>query len=171
MFTMETRLGRVPTERLEAEVQTLAGHLAAATCRWLLMVGELDRRRARESWECASMAHWLSWKCSLSLVTARDHVRVARALEDLPLVRARFGRGELSFSKVRALCRIITIPEIEAELVELATVATAAQLDLISAGYRRALRYADPERDRKHHGERRWQHGIDEQGRATLTVR
>jgi hypothetical protein len=36
----------MPTERLEACVSELAAHLAAATCRFLLMVGELDRRRA-----------------------------------------------------------------------------------------------------------------------------
>ena len=47
------------TERLEAEITTLAAHLTAAMCRWLLLVGEYDRRRAYEHWECLSMAQWL----------------------------------------------------------------------------------------------------------------
>jgi len=34
------------TERLEAEITTLAGQLAAGECRWLLLVGEFDRREA-----------------------------------------------------------------------------------------------------------------------------
>ncbi len=171
MLAVDTRFERVTTERLEAEVQTLAGDLAAATCRWLLMVAELDRRDAWRSWEVASMAHWLSCKCGVSLTTGRDHVRVARGLEALPLVRERFARGQLSYSKARALCRLVALPEMEADLVEMATVATAAQLDRIAAAYQRALRFADPERDRRNHERRRWSVIIDEDGMATLTVR
>ena len=44
----------VPTERLEAEACTLAAQLAAATCRFLLIVAELDRREAWRQWGCAS---------------------------------------------------------------------------------------------------------------------
>ena len=40
------RAACLPTERLEAEITTLAGHLAAAECRWLLLVAEFDRREA-----------------------------------------------------------------------------------------------------------------------------
>jgi hypothetical protein len=35
-----------PTERLEAEVCTLAAQIAAATCRFVLLIAELDRREA-----------------------------------------------------------------------------------------------------------------------------
>ena len=52
------------TERLEAEACTLAAQIAAATCRFLLVVAELDRREAWREWGCQSMAHWLSWKCA-----------------------------------------------------------------------------------------------------------
>ena len=54
-----------------------------------------------------------------------------------PRVRERFRRGELSYSKVRAITRIATA-EIEAELVEMARFATAAQLEGLVRGYRRA---------------------------------
>jgi hypothetical protein len=131
---VEPVLEERPTEWLEAEVRTLAGHIAAATCRWLLMIGELDRRGAWESWECRSMAHWLTWHCSVSMRTASDHVRVARALEHLPIIRATFARGELSYSKVRALTRAAT-PETESDLVEMALQMTGAQLDQVVAGY------------------------------------
>ena len=46
--------------------------------------------------------------------------------------------GTLSYSKVRALTRVAT-PENEADLVEVAVGATAAQLERIAASYRRAL--------------------------------
>src|SRR5690348_3892178 len=96
----------VPLERLEAQLCELAGHLAAATCRFLVLLADFDARRGWASWEMNSCAQWLSWKCQLSSGTAREHVRVARALRDLPVIRARFAAAALSYAKVRALTRI-----------------------------------------------------------------
>jgi hypothetical protein len=83
-------------------------------------------------------AHWLSWRCSLGLRTAREHVSVAKRLRELPLVREVFARGELSYCKVRAIARVAT-PETEQQLVELARYASGAQLEKIVAGYSGAL--------------------------------
>ena len=96
----------MPLERLEAQICELAGHLAAATCRFLVLLGEFDARRGWASWDMNSCAEWLSWKCQMSCGTAREHVRVARALRDLPVIRGEFGAGRLSYAKVRALTRI-----------------------------------------------------------------
>ena len=85
-------LADVPTERLEAQITELAGHLAAAECRWLGLVGEFDRRKGYEAWGCISCAYWLSWRCGLDLRSARDKVRVARALE-APALDSREVRG------------------------------------------------------------------------------
>ena len=73
----------VPLERVEAQLCELAGHLAAATCRFLVLLGDFDARRGWASWEMSSCAQWLSWKCQLSSGTAREHVRVARALREV----------------------------------------------------------------------------------------
>jgi len=135
---MEAELETAPTEWIEREIGELAGHIAAATCRWLELIAELDRRGGHEAWGFHSCGAWVAWRCSIDPRSAREHVRVARALEELPLVRERFSHGELSYSKVRALTRIAT-PEIEAELVEIARFATAAQLDRLVRGYRRAI--------------------------------
>jgi Domain of unknown function (DUF222) len=108
----------VPLERLEAQICELAGHLTAATCRFLVLLGDFDARRGWASWEMSSCAAWLSWKCQMTAGTAREHVRVARALRVLPVIRAEFGAGRLSYAKVRALTRIAT-PETEAALAEL----------------------------------------------------
>src|SRR5437667_8118733 len=75
-----TNLDNLSPGELEAEVCALAGQLAAGTCRWLLLVSEVDRRETWGAWGIRSCAHWLSWKCGVSLGTARDHVRVARRL-------------------------------------------------------------------------------------------
>ena len=125
----------VPLERLEAQICELAGHLAAATCRFLVLLGDFDARRGWASWEMSSCAAWLSWKCQMSSGTAREHVRVARALRDLPVIRGEFGAGRLSYAKVRALTRIAT-PATEADLAELAGPMTGNQLERFARAHR-----------------------------------
>jgi hypothetical protein len=125
----------VPLERVEAEICELAGHLAVATCRFLVLLGDFDARRGWASWEMTSCAAWLSWKCQMSSGTAREHVRVARALRDLPVIRGEFGAGRLSYAKVRALTRIAT-PDTEAGLAELAGPMTGNQLERFARAHR-----------------------------------
>jgi hypothetical protein len=130
---------RRPLQALEREITELAAHIHAATCRWLCLVGEFDAREGWASWGCRSCAHWVSWQCSIAPAAAREHVRVARALRDLPLIRAAFGRGRLSYSKVRALTRVGTVTR-EEELLDLAETATAAQLERLVRAYRGVVR-------------------------------
>src|SRR3954447_25241235 len=121
-----------PLERLEAEIVELASQLTAASARLVALIGELDAAEGWRDFGMRSTAHWLSWKCGMSLTTGREHVRVARALRGLPAVAAGSAAGRLSFSKVRALTRLAT-PDNEAELVQMADYATAAQLDRLLA--------------------------------------
>ncbi len=127
----------VSDARLEDEITTLAGHLNAATARFLLLVGEFDRREAWKAWGSKSSADWLSWRCGISPVAAREQLRVARALGDLPAIREEFGAGRLSYSQVRALTRVASA-EMESPLLEIARYCTAAQLDRLLRGYRKA---------------------------------
>ena len=126
----------MPLERLEHEIVQLAAQINAGTCRWLELVAEFDRREGWASWSCRSCAEWVAWRCALDTRSAREHVRVARRLGELPLIHAAFARGELSYSKVRALTRVAE-PDSEADLLELASQATAAQLERIVRGLRR----------------------------------
>jgi len=124
-------------EELLAAICAGAGVLARQTCSWLTLIGDCDERGAWHGHGLKSCAHWLAWACSLSPGAAREHVRVARALRDLPLVREQFQLGRLSYSKIRSLTRIsdrIT----EQELLDLALTATAAQLDRVVRAYRRS---------------------------------
>ncbi len=86
-----------------------------------------------------SCAHWLNAHCGLDLVTAREKVRIAHALPRLPLIRAAFRSGELSYSKVRAITRVADW-ENEAELVAMATANTAAHVARIVTGLRQVER-------------------------------
>ena len=139
-MTEATELGTMPLERLEREITELAAHINAATCSWLLLVGEFDRREGWAEWGCKSCAHWLSYRCGLSPTAGREQVRVARLLHGLPAIRARFASGELSYSQVRALTRVATA-ETEQDLLMIARHATAAQLDVIVGAYRGVLSY------------------------------
>ena len=137
--------GDLPLERIEAELTELAGHLAAGECRWLLLVAEFDRRAGWEQWGCRSCVQWLSWQCGLDGRAAREKLRVAHALDSLPVITREFAAGRLSYSKVRALTRIATAGN-EAELADLAMHATAVQVERVVRGYRRAGS-ADDERE------------------------
>ncbi len=101
-------LGELVTERLEAEITPLAAHLTAAECRFLMLVGEFDRREAFLAWGCRTAAFWLSWKCGLDIRSAQEKLRVARKLAGCPHVVEAFAAGRLSYSKVRAITRIVT---------------------------------------------------------------
>jgi hypothetical protein len=134
--------GIMPTERLEARICELAGHLTAATCRFLELVADFDERHGWASWEMPSCAAWLSWKCQVAPGTAREQVRVARALKDLPVIREEFAAARLSYAKVRALTRIAT-PETERDLAAMATPMTAGQLERFAQAHRRVTRAED----------------------------
>ena len=67
--------------------------------------------------------------------SAREHVRVARCLAELPLIHEAFAGGELSYAKVRALTRVADAGN-EEELLELARHMTASQLERAVRAYR-----------------------------------
>src|SRR3954451_9039045 len=113
--------------------------MEAAMCRWLVLVGEFDERGGWAKEGCTSCAQWISWRCGVGAEAARERVRVARRLREMPLVRAAFSRAELTYSKVRALTRIDELGD-EERMVELARVHTAAQLERTISAYRSELR-------------------------------
>jgi hypothetical protein len=131
-------------EALGERICSLAAHIDAALCNWLELVAEYDRREAWADWGMRSCAHWLAFTCSLSLRTAREHVRVAGRLGDFPRTADAFRRGELSYSKVRAITRVEDVSR-EADLVDLARAASAAQLDRIVRAYARSVAAERPD--------------------------
>lgn len=156
-------------EALEAALSTYAAHIAAAECRFVLMVAEVDRRGIWANQGARSCAHWLSWRCGLSEGVGREHVRVGRALGELPALRAAFARGELSYSKIRAVTRVAT-PAIETALLDMAALATASQLETIVRAFRRAR--PDEGREALARHRRRFLHSYtDDEGMVVITAR
>jgi hypothetical protein len=140
-------------DRLAEEIAELSAHLDAATHRLLELIRRFDAGSGWFVQGALTCAQWLSWRIGLDLCAAREKVRVARALGSLPHIDDAFRRGRISYSKVRALTRVAN-PENEAFLLEMARSSTAAQLEKICRGYRRALNGArgkltcDDENDR-----------------------
>ncbi|MDZ7839318.1 MAG: DUF222 domain-containing protein [Gammaproteobacteria bacterium] len=64
----------------------------------LLSIADPRVRRARglEGPGLKSCAHWLNWQCGIALGAAREKVRVAHALEDLPRISEAFRTGRIS---------------------------------------------------------------------------
>jgi len=150
-------------EEIEEQVVTLAAHIHAATRRLLALIAEFDRRRGWELGGHRSCAHWLAFRTGMDLGAAREKVRAARALEELPEIGASMSRGELSFSKVRALTRVANAGN-ESDLLELARGVTAHQLERIVRAFRRGTREEEAARERRLHESRSFSVFPDEEG-------
>jgi hypothetical protein len=142
-------------DRLEDEILTLCGHINAAEYRFLKLLADYDRAEAWSRHGVASCVQWLNWQCGIGAVAARERVRTARALEALPLISAAFSRGELSYSKVRAMTRVAT-PENESTLLTIALHGTASHVEKLVRKYRWVRRQYEAERVEDQYRERYW---------------
>ncbi|TQM46197.1 HNH endonuclease signature motif containing protein [Pseudonocardia cypriaca] len=106
VIPLPTPLQAMPTHALESELLGLAGHIAAAECRFLQLLAEFDERGGWCGDGIRSCAHWLSWRAGMNLRTAVEHLRVAHALQHLPRITEAFAAGRVSYSKVRAITRV-----------------------------------------------------------------
>ena len=153
--------------QLEAEITELAGHLNAAQHRWLVLIAEFDRRNGWAEAGCLSCAHWLNFKCGIALGAAREKVRVAHALQALPKISASMSRGELSYSKVRALTRI-ACPETEDTLLMIALHGTAHHVERIVQQFRRAKEAEQLSREAQQYAGRSLSYFHDSDGSLVL---
>ena len=156
-------------DHLGDKIAELSAHLEAATARLLDLIREFD---ARGGWNTGfrSCAAWLSWRVGLDLGTARERVRVARALATLPALAEALARGELSYAKVRALTRVAT-PETEARLLAVGRAGTAAHIERIVRGWRRVDRQAEAREAARQHAHRALHVYHDEDGTVVLRGR
>jgi hypothetical protein len=156
-------------ERLGEEIAELSANLDAATARLLELIREFD---ARAGWNhgFSSCAQWLNWRVGMQMGAAREHVRVARALGSLPRLADALARGELSYSKVRALTRIAA-PETEEQLLAIGKAGTACHVEQIVRGWRRVDRLAEAREDDRRHKARALHVYQDEDGSVRIRGR
>ena len=160
---MEREANRRSVEKLAAEICTMAGHLNAANYRFLKLIAEFDRRKGWSDGATQSCAHWLNWKCGIDMGAAREWVRVAHAVEKLPKVSAAMERGEVSYSKVRALTRIACEGSEEA-LLMIALHGTAHHMEKVVRLYRRAKEAEELTREAQQQANRCFSYRWDDDG-------
>ena len=115
-------------DQLEADIISLSNHINAQEYEFLVLLREFDLRQGWKAYHFSHCADWLNMKCGMQPSTGREKLRVANALFDLPKTSSAFQKGDLSYSKARALTRIAT-PATEEHLLDFAVMATAAQVD------------------------------------------
>ena len=154
--------------RLGDRIAELSARIQAATYELLVLIREFDER---DGWHgCLSCAEWLSWRAGLSLGAAREHVRVARALGELPKLSDAMRRGKVSYSKVRAVTRVAT-PENEQTLLDVALAGTAAHVERIARAWRRIDRNVEQAEERRQQASRGLRTWVDDDGMVVVRGR
>jgi hypothetical protein len=156
-------------DELGERIAELAAQISAATYELLVMLRDFDERGG---WNRGfrSCADWLGWRLGLDAGAAREKVRVARALAVLPRLSDALRRGQVSYSKVRALTRIAT-PANEDDLLSFALAGTAAHVERLVRGMRRVDRLAAGQDEQLRHAARYLRAYTDEDGMVVVSGR
>ena len=101
---------------------------------------------------------------------AREKVRVANALAELPKISKAFERGELSYSKARAMTRIADSNN-EDYLLMIARHGTAWHVEKLVSKYSRAKRLQETEAANEQHASRELSYFYDDDGALVLNAR
>ncbi|MCZ6656852.1 MAG: DUF222 domain-containing protein [Gammaproteobacteria bacterium] len=157
-----------PIDDLEDELISSWRDVSQATHRFLLLLREFDLRQGWREWGMVDCADWLNLKCGITRNTAQEKLRVAKTLRLLPQVEEAFKRGDLSYSKVRALTRIATDVN-ETDLLDYAIHASAAQVERYCRQLRNGSTDSVDAARRAHEG-RSLSRSFNDDGTGTLSV-
>jgi len=157
-------------EKLGAEITELCSYIYAAESRFLALIREFDEKGYWAQQGLFSCAHWLNLKCGIGMNAAREKLRVAHALAGLPKISERFDKGQLSFSKVRAITRIADKSN-EDYLLMIADHGTAHHVEKLVSKYRTAKRLQDVDIVRAQYNNREVTHYYDDAGCLVIKAR
>ncbi|MDZ4728486.1 MAG: DUF222 domain-containing protein [Xanthomonadales bacterium] len=169
-FKIQAEARQNHIQQLENDITTLAAHIDAAMFRWLELLREFDKCEGWKGEGIKSLAHWLNWKCVISLATAREKVRVAVALKELPQTCAAFREGRLSYSKARAITRVATANN-EDVLLNIAFNGTAFHVEQAVYAWRREKRFAALKKENDRHDQRELSWFTDDDGCLVMKAR
>lgn len=137
-------LPELPDARIEEDFAELQRAVELLEVERLRRLSEIDRRRLFERDGHLSAAAWLATTFKVTWGSAREHVRVARALEEMPGTRRALDDGDLSMSAVRLLVAAreadpSAFERDEAQLVEAARIHSMNDLQRVAAYWRQAV--------------------------------
>ena len=148
--------------RLGDRIAELAAGINAAEAQMMTLIADFDRRGGWKD-DFGSCAEWLAWRIGIKIGPARERVRAARALENLPQTAGALREGSISYAKVRALTRVAT-PESEAKLLEFARAGSAANLEQMVRMWKKLSRDAELTAEQARHRSRAFSVFVDGDG-------
>jgi len=170
LATPQPQSAHSDAEQLGAEIIELCSYLYAAEARLLTLIRDFDQKEYWADLGLCSCAHWLNFKCGIGMNAAREKVRVAHALARLPKISEGFAKGELSYSKVRAMTRIANETN-EDYLMMIAHHGTAHHVEKLVAKFRTAKRLQDAEVANDQYHSREVTHYYDHDGCLVIKAR
>jgi hypothetical protein len=137
-------LPELPDARIEQDFTELQRAVELLEAERLRRLSEIDRRRIFERDGHLSAAAWLATTFKVTWGSARQSVRVARALEEMPTTRRALDDGDLSMSAMRLLVMAreadpAAFQRDEAQLVDAARIHSMNDLQRVAAYWRQAV--------------------------------
>jgi len=157
-------------EQLGEQITELCSYIYAAESRLFTLIREFDKKEYFAKLGFYSCAHWLNFKCGIGMNAAREKVRVANALAKLPKMDEKFSKGELSYSKVRAMTRIADETN-EDYLLMIGKHGTAHHVEKLVSKYRTAKRVQDASSANEQYRDRELSHYYDHDGGLIIKAR
>ena len=157
-------------EQLGNQITELCSYLYAAESRLLTLIREFDEKECWADLGFFTCAHWLNFKCGIGMNAAREKVRVANALANLPKIDKGLSKGELSYSKVRAMTRIADETN-EDYLMMIAKHGTAHHVEKLVSKFRMVKRLQDAEVADAQYRDRELSHYYDHDGCLVIKAR
>jgi hypothetical protein len=135
-----------------------------------VLIAEFDRRAGWSDGLTKSCAHWLNWQCGIDLGAAREKVRVAHALEKLPKIGAAMERGQLSYSKVRAITRVAD-EATEDYFLQIALSGSAHHVEKLARQFRDVREVAELSREEQQQAHRALRYQWERDGSLEIRIR
>jgi hypothetical protein len=137
-------LADLPDAVVEEDFAELHRTLELLEVERLRRLADIERRRLFERDGNLSAASWLNARFQVAWGSARESVRVARALDEMPLTRRALEEGELSMSAARVLTTAHDLDpdafsRAEAQLVEAARIHSTGDLQRVTAHWRQLV--------------------------------
>jgi hypothetical protein len=157
-------------ERLGEEIAELCVYLHVAKAHLLDLIREFDERRCWEELGFPSCIAWLGFQCGIGANAAREHLRVAHALVQVPKIAERFAEGRLSYSKVRAMTRVAHAGN-EEFLLMVAKHGTASHVERLVSQCRRVEKLNRPDAAQEIFEQREVTYYYDDDGCLVMKAR
>ena len=137
-------LPELPDALIEEDFEELHRAVELLEAERLRRLAEIDRRRLYERDGHLSAASWLATRFKVAWGTAREQVRMAGSLEEMPVARDALARGDLSMSGLRVLVSAReadhdAFRRSEEQLVEAARIHSTNDLQRVAAYWRQAV--------------------------------